>query len=350
MSVRISQMTKQTVHVIMATFNPGDHLQEQLESILGQHGVSVKVTIFDDGSTNREALERLSDVMDPRVSLVDCRPSGSAGKNFLRAIAAWDGPAADWISFSDQDDIWHEDKLFEGISYAKSQNADGYSSNLSIYDGSDITGVLAKSPKQKKYDHFFQGASAGCTYILKNSLFGKVNQIISTIDVQSLDKHISHDWLVYFISRMVGSRWAHDEKSYIFYRQHDSNVYGAKRGVFGAIARVSLLKDGHAICNSELISEICNIRGIVSPILQRENFFKRLLFCRNMFHFRRESLYSPLAYILWLLGQYYPYSRADKGAYRHTLRVKESSQVEEDVGREQNRQEDPKKSWESTFR
>ena len=45
-------MKKHSVSVVLATYNGEKYLQEQLESLLCQKGVQVKILVRDDGSTD----------------------------------------------------------------------------------------------------------------------------------------------------------------------------------------------------------------------------------------------------------------------------------------------------------
>ena len=301
-------MKKETIHVILATYNPQPYFSAQLKSILSQKNVSVQVTIFDDGSTDDSLLVESSDLNDPRVTLVKCSPLGSAGKNFIRAIKMLSDSSSDWILFSDQDDIWLEDKIHEGIQFAKSKNADGYSSDLSLYDGTGIYGDLTKNPNQTEFDHFFQGASAGCTYIIGKELFRKIQTEIAHINPHDLNTVISHDWLVYFIARINGFTWVHDSRSFILYRQHENNVYGAKKGIFGFFSKLSLIYKGIPKENTKIMADLCKRSDLSNPITQCETPLQRILFVRHFLKLRREKRLSLVAYVLWISGSYYPFN------------------------------------------
>ena len=72
-----------SVLVLLAAYNGERWIGEQLESILTQEEVDVRIVVRDDGSTDntRELVSRLA--QDNRVKLLhDTMPTGSAAQNF----------------------------------------------------------------------------------------------------------------------------------------------------------------------------------------------------------------------------------------------------------------------------
>lgn len=294
-------MNTQKILVILATYNPTDYLDVQVESILNQKGVRVEIIIFDDGSSC--GTERILSLVNNsnNIRIVNNTPSGSPGRNFIRAISQVEIADNDWIALSDQDDIWLPEKLSEAVNYASIHSADGYSSDLTIYDGKNETGIIKKVARQREFDHFFQGASAGCTYLLSRNLMHVLENELNQIDVFNVPKEISHDWLVYFLCRINNLRWAHDERSFILYRQHDNNSYGANVGLFGALRKAKGLFDGFYSSNRSFMVKFTRVGD--NPLLQQECFFSRMLFCHKAFEFRRKKREALVAYLSWLFRQ-----------------------------------------------
>lgn len=99
----------QRIAVVMSTYNGENHLVEQIESILAQSDVQVELIVRDDGSVDGTVnlLEDYARVN--KVRLVRGENKGVVG-SFLDAIAAAPGDVP-YIALSDQDDVWHADKL-----------------------------------------------------------------------------------------------------------------------------------------------------------------------------------------------------------------------------------------------
>lgn len=95
------------VAVLMSTYNGAKFLQEQIDSILAQSHADFTLYIRDDGSAD-DTWSILSAYDDPRIRLVRGENLGASASFFslLRDTAY-----ADYLFFSDQDDIWYQDKL-----------------------------------------------------------------------------------------------------------------------------------------------------------------------------------------------------------------------------------------------
>lgn len=103
--------TEKRVSVVMCTYNGERFLREQLDSILGQTYRPYEIIVQDDGSTDgtleivREYQERC-----PLVKLQTNKGTRGINGNFFSAMRSATG---DFIAISDQNDIWHPDKLRE---------------------------------------------------------------------------------------------------------------------------------------------------------------------------------------------------------------------------------------------
>ena len=68
----------------------------------------------------------------------------SASKNFYHLFQNVNVEAYDFVSLSDQDDIWKNDKIIRGIRYLQNNSCDAYSSNV----GSILGNRINKKNKQ----------------------------------------------------------------------------------------------------------------------------------------------------------------------------------------------------------
>ncbi len=98
------------VSVAVCTYNGEKYLPEQLESYLAQTRQPDEVVVCDDGSTDstREILEAFADDAPFSVKLRFNKKNLGYVQNFGKAAEFCTG---DIIAFSDQDDVWHPDKL-----------------------------------------------------------------------------------------------------------------------------------------------------------------------------------------------------------------------------------------------
>ena len=234
------------VAVLLATYNGEDWIRSQISSIKNQVDCEVHIYIRDDGSSDHtlEIINKL--ISDSQLTIIDNNgmPTGSAALNFFKIFEILDFKNYDYISFADQDDIWFPEKIIEGIKLINRTRSDGYSSNLIAFDNNSIKSwLINKKSNQRKYDYLFQGASAGCTYILNVEATKLIRKVMAQ-EFKNLSLDCSHDWIIYAICRSHGLRWVHDDRSFIAYRQHGRNVYGAKSGIKGFLFKIKMLREG----------------------------------------------------------------------------------------------------------
>lgn len=97
------------ISVLLPVFNGSAYLEQQIESLLGQSFADLEVVAYDDGSSDDSlaVLERLA-AKDGRLRVH--REEANLGQNAaLRWLLA--NSTGRLVAFSDQDDIWHHDKL-----------------------------------------------------------------------------------------------------------------------------------------------------------------------------------------------------------------------------------------------
>lgn len=233
------------VLVLLATFNGIKWLPEQVDSILGQTGVSVRLLVSDDMSIDGTAewLRELSNKDDRITLLPHLRKFGSAATNFYRLILDADISAYDYFAFSDQDDIWEHDKLSRHILIASNGGFDGVSSNVTAFWSNGKSIAIRKTSAQRELDYLFESAGPGCTYLITPWLIGELRKVLLDSDSGAANVAL-HDWLVYAVCRSAGRRWHIDNVSSVQYRQHDNNEFGANHGVRAKLSRVRRLKSG----------------------------------------------------------------------------------------------------------
>jgi rhamnosyltransferase len=229
------------VVVLLATRNGVRWLPEQLDSILEQRAVAVRVVALDDESTDgTEAWLAEQAARDSRITLLPSRgASGSAAANFYRLIESADVYDDELVAFADQDDIWMRDKLTRHVQLLAA-GRDGVSSDVTAFDESGRRTVIRKSFPQVRFDYLLESPGPGSTFLLSPRLFGAVRAALGREDggARLVD---FHDCLVYAIARAKGWSWHIDDVPSVDYRQHEINTLGANMGVKPALARLRLI-------------------------------------------------------------------------------------------------------------
>jgi len=229
--------------VLMAVYNGDEWLQEQVASILGQQEVNVRLVINVDRSTDnsRALCERLASENPAVIVLPEELRLGSATKNFLYLAQRVTVGSADFVAFSDQDDIWDSDKLHRSIRAMSENIADGVSSDVEAFWPNGKRRLVIKSQPQRRLDFVLEAAGPGSTYLISKALW---EDFVVWLNGKDLEKMPPHDWLLYAFSRLNGYRWHIMAESTVLYRQHDQNVLGANLGFKGRIARVGSVVNG----------------------------------------------------------------------------------------------------------
>lgn len=218
-----------TIQVLLSTYNGEKYICSQLDSILNQKDVNVKLLIRDDGSTDSTpSILREYARTHENVSFFRGRNHGVIASFFrLFELAEFD---ADYYALADQDDVWDEDKLITAC--AKLSDTDNslpslYCCNAVITD-IKLQPIIKASAQKKLIPDF------------KNALIENIARGGSIVFNQSLLKNIQipmpsgvymHDWWLYLVASCFGTV-IYDPSPHYKYRQHEDNVLGAASNSF----------------------------------------------------------------------------------------------------------------------
>ncbi len=230
------------VVVLLATHNGVRWLDEQVDSILGQEGVSVRIVALDDGSTDgtTDWLAARA-TLEPRLTVLpDDGTGGSSARNFYRLIESAHLEDGELVAFSDQDDVWQPDKFAKHASLLAEGN-DGVSSSVLSFWSGGRTELVRKDYPQREFDYLLESPGPGCSFLLTRELFELVRQTLRTSeDARQVEYH---DSLIYAIARGNGLRWHIDGYPSVNYRQHDDNVLGSNQGLGAGLERLRLIRE-----------------------------------------------------------------------------------------------------------
>jgi rhamnosyltransferase len=235
-------------------------LPEQLESILGQTGVSVSVFCSVDASS--DGSERWVDEMalaDARLTVLPHgQRFGDAASNFFRLLEDVDVSAFDSVAFADQDDHWLADKLLRAHEAMRCSGAEGYSSNVVAFWPDGREALIEKNQPQARWDFLFEAAGPGCTYVMSRRLASALQDLIQRRGDEVRQVGL-HDWFAYAFARAHGYSWVIDGYAGMRYRQHEDNQVGVNTGLqaFARRARVVLSRWG--LAQSALIAGLVGL-------------------------------------------------------------------------------------------
>lgn len=254
--------------VCLAAYNGIAFMVEQIESILLQSNVDIQVFISVDQSTDGTEA-RLGDwaLSEPRLTLLPFgQRFGGAGPNFYRLLRDVDLSGFDYLSFADQDDVWHPEKLWRAHCLMTQQSAVGYSSNFTAFWPNGETRLVNKAWPQRAWDFLFESAGPGCTYVLHASLALPLQQLVRNANKRLLSVDY-HDWLAYAFARSHNFPWVIDSWSSMQYRQHAHNQIGVNAGWRSFWFRVKKILNGYGFDQSLLIADLIGASPL--PVVQQ---------------------------------------------------------------------------------
>ena len=226
-----------TVAICMATYNGGQYLEEQIESVIKQTYGNWILFIRDDGSTDQThgILQKYTLQYGQKIVWIrdGSLEGGSANKNFA-SILHWVTQrfAFSYFMFADQDDVWLENKIERSLRLMQEYEAGGeipllVHTDLKVVD--QELAVLAESffgyrsidPDVTDLPHLLiQNNVTGCTMLWNRAL----NDLL---DIQN-GSCVMHDWWAALTACAFGKILCLKEPT-VMYRQHGSNVVGATR-------------------------------------------------------------------------------------------------------------------------
>lgn len=223
----------QQIAILLATYNGGRYLREQLDSILEQSFADWHLYVHDDGSVDdtvailRDYAERYPD----RITLLNYPPQGGACANFFSLLEAVE---ARYYMFCDQDDVWMPHKIQTSLDrmLQEEQKAAGrpvivhadlmiVDSTLQVIDTSFVRNQRIRIEKVKHFlDYAYTNTVTGCAMLFNA-------QAARCVKVPRTAARMHDSWLTLSVVAEGGVVSFIDEPL-IYYRQHEGNALGAK--------------------------------------------------------------------------------------------------------------------------
>lgn len=224
------------VDILLATYNGEKYLPELIESIISQSYDNWNLIIRDDGSKDKtvDIINQYCKKYPNKIKFIeDVDKNIGVIQNFSRLMSYSE---ADYIMFSDQDDIWLSDKIkmcLDKISDEEAQNGKNFPllvyTDLKVVD--EKLNIISESFwKFKKIDPQ-KGSTLG-TVLCHNVVTGCTiifNKALKNLAKNIPEKVIMHDWWLTLLAICVG-KISYIEKATILYRQHSNNTLGVGIG------------------------------------------------------------------------------------------------------------------------
>ena len=214
------------IDILMATYNGGAFVEEQVRSIMIQSYVDWRLVVHDDGSTDDTwaILQQLSQE-DSRIVLIEDDVHGlGVARHFIYLLQYADAP---YCMFCDQDDIWLPDKV-EKMYHAIDRLDQNYPQVVysNAYLWNEGQGVISDKntltyPTSLRQMLFLNTGIQGAAAIFNKAMCHYLRE--------PLDCYAMHDHVLLLAGICFGHVTYLDE-SLMYYRQHANNVTGHAPG------------------------------------------------------------------------------------------------------------------------
>jgi glycosyltransferase involved in cell wall biosynthesis len=235
---------KPLIGIVMCTFNGGKFLQGQLDSISHQSYQYWKLYVSDDGSNDDtlEILSKFASQCAPGQVIIFDGPRHGFAKNFLSMLAR-EEVVGDFIAFSDQDDVWLEDKLEYALNtlqvLSEKIPALHCSRTNFIDENSCVLGSSTLFAKPPSFPNaLVQSIGGGNTMMINKATLNILRPLSSSANV------FSHDWWIYLVVTALGGSVIYTPKPLVLYRQHSQNVMGMNTSLSQKWRRIRMLWSG----------------------------------------------------------------------------------------------------------
>jgi len=209
-------MEKPLISVVLCTYNGAKYLATQLDSIMRQTYKPLELIISDDASTDDtwQVLQRYEN--NPAISIFYNEKNIGLAKNF--DFASWKAKG-ELIAYSDQDDIWAENKI-ERLYSAMGENLLVYSDSELVDNngnslGKKLSGIRNMYTGEDSRGYIFSSVVWGHGMLIKKELLQLSEPLPANVhhDVWLAFKAITHGGIAYLDEVLTKYRQHPDSSS-----------------------------------------------------------------------------------------------------------------------------------------
>ena len=216
-----------SVDILLTTYNTKiEYLKKQIDSIVNQTYKSFTLIISDDCSPNEEVREILREYeqKDERIKLYFQEKNLGCTKSFEFLLKQ---STAEYIAFSDHDDIWYSNKIEESLKAIKEENVSLVYCDANQIDENDNN--LNESYLRYKNMPIVKGKDFILPYS-RHIAIGCSQMITKEVKEKMLpftENTFAHDWHSAYIASNINGIYCID-KPLFGYRIHENNIFGGR--------------------------------------------------------------------------------------------------------------------------
>ena len=219
------------IAILLATYNGGKYLREQLDSIFAQTYTKWHLYIHDDGSKD-DTIEILKDYQSRfpnKITIIEGEPTGGAKNNFYFLLKRVESLL---YMFTDQDDVWLPNKIEMEVNAWNQNKADDVpvlvftdlkivNKSLDVISDSLWKYYKFNTEKIRMQSLILQNVVTGCTMLINKKLRDMM------IAYKNIENVPMHDKWAALIALQFGKMIRINDQT-ILYRQHENNAVGAQ--------------------------------------------------------------------------------------------------------------------------
>jgi glycosyltransferase involved in cell wall biosynthesis len=225
----LPDLSRAKVSIVLATYNGEKYLREQLDSLLSQSHKNIEILIGDDQSTDGTvSIVKEYQKNHPFIHVYQHEHNLGCDKNFEFLCSKAEG---DYIAFSDQDDLWHQDKIKNllqnigecDLAYGPSQlvNRDGFDLGKTLLQRNGISPVEGRLIKFLMKHNTVSGHAMLC-----KASFIKQNLPIQVSRINGHDDIFFDYYFALCANFQNGIKYVPD--AITFHRMHENNLTNNK--------------------------------------------------------------------------------------------------------------------------
>ena len=241
------------IAVLLATYNGGKYIWEQLESLFQQSCKQFHLYVRDDGSSDdtMEIVEEFRQKYSNRITILeDSQKHRGAAKSFMYLLENVD---SEYYMFCDQDDIWLPEKIektfarMKEVETADAGKAAGHrtaAKNVPVLVATDLrvvdehlSPIKESFNEDSKIDVFRKHPELICVRHVVTGCTMMFNRAAKLAALPMSPRATMHDEWVALCVHFKGGVISILDDSTILYRQHTSNTLGAEQARKGFFAR-----------------------------------------------------------------------------------------------------------------
>lgn len=269
------------ITILMASYNGAKHLGAQLASIAAQTHPDWRLIVADDGSKDATCAiidAFAADYPEGKVLRVN-GPRKGATVNFLTLLTRPE-TGTGYTAFTDQDDIWHPEKLAKAMEFLRKIAPDTpavYGCRVNIITENGV--FVREGPKRPR------GPSLPNAMV--QNVVGGHGAVLNPAGTELMRAATHppfaafHDWWLYVMILAAGGTVTLDPRIWLDYRQHDNNLLGTSHNLSSKLRRLRWIgsRDISRWINENLAA-LNNASALLSP--QAEKFLTEFTAMRSL--------------------------------------------------------------------